>query len=409
MPASETPRTDPVAELGADGDGELPDEPDVVESTTVVVTTSPAVAPAMAEERVSVAPQWRLMWWRLRRHRLALVGGVVIGMFYFVALFADFFAYADPTASDAERAEIPPQQVHLFDGGFDPYVHPLIRDRNPETFQVEYRADTSEKTRVRLFAHGYEYEVLGLFSTDIHLIGVEGGDPESSLFLLGTDDRGRDIFSRLVHATRTSLTIGLVGVALSLVLGVVLGGLSGYYGGFLDTVIQRVIEVLRSIPTIPLWLGLAAAMPRDWSVQRVYFAITIIISLIGWTILAREVRGRFLQLREEDFVTAARLAGSRPRRIIFVHMVPHFTSHIIATATLALPAMIIAETSLSFLGLGLRAPAISWGVMLESSQDVQSIAHTPWMLIPVVPVVVAILAFNFLGDGLRDAADPYDD
>jgi peptide/nickel transport system permease protein len=360
-----------------------------------------------AEERISVATQRQLMWWRLRRHRLALVGGVVIAMFYFVALFADFFAYSDPNASDAQRALIPPQAIHWLDGGFHPYIHPLVGGRDPETFRRTYRADTSQRTRVRFFAHGYDYKLLGLIHTDIHLIGVEGGSAETSLFLLGTDNVGRDIFSRLVFATRTSLTIGLVGVGLSLLLGVVLGGVSGYYGGVVDTIIQRVIEVLRSIPTIPLWMGLAAAMPRDWSVQRVYFAITIIISLIGWTTLAREVRGRFLQLRQEDFITAARLAGSRPRRIIFKHMVPLFTSHIVAASTLALPAMIIAETALSFLGLGLRAPAISWGVMLQNAQNVQSIAQSPWMLLPVVPVVVAILAFNFLGDGLRDAADPY--
>jgi peptide/nickel transport system permease protein len=395
MPISDAPPSDPVRDVGTVG----------VEPPPADTASAPTAL--RSEERVSVASQRQLMWWRLRRHKLALVGGVVIAMFYVVALFADFFAYADPNASDAQRALIPPQPIHLIDGGFNPYVHPLVGERDPETFRREYHADTTQKTRVRFFAHGFEYKLLGLFTTDIHLIGVESGDAESSLFLFGTDDVGRDIYSRLVYATRTSLTIGLVGVALSLILGVVLGGLSGYYGGATDTVIQRVIEVLRSIPTIPLWMGLAAGMPRDWSVERVYFSITIIISLIGWTTLAREVRGRFLQVRQEDFITAARLAGSRPRRIIFVHMVPLFTSHIIAAATLALPAMIIAETALSFLGLGLRPPAISWGVMLQNAQNVQSIAQSPWMLIPVIPVVIVILAFNFLGDGLRDAADPY--
>jgi len=239
------------------------------------------------------------------------------------------------------------------------------------------------------------------------LLGVEGADAETSLAVLGTDSLGRDVYSRLLLATRTSLTIGLVGVGLSLILGVALGGISGYYGGFIDTIIQRVIEILRSIPTIPLWMGLAAAMPRDWSVTRVYLALTIILSLIGWTELARVVRGRFLQLRREEFVVAAELAGARPRRIIFVHMVPLFASHIIAATTLALPAMIIAETSLSFLGLGLRPPATSWGVMLQQAQNVQTVALSPWLLVPVIPVTLAILAFNFLGDGLRDAADPY--
>jgi peptide/nickel transport system permease protein len=373
----------------------------------VVDVPAPATATGDDEEQISVASQRRLMWWRFRRHRLAMVGCVVVVAFYLVVLGADFLAYSDPNDQEAGRALVPPQGVHLFDGGFKPYVHPLRGERDPVTLRREYRPDTSEKVRLRLFAHGYEYEVLGLFTTDIHLFGAEDGSTESTVFLLGTDSLGRDVYSRLVHATRTSLTIGLVGVGLSLVLGVVLGGISGYYGGVVDTVIQRVIEVMRSIPTIPLWMGLAAAMPRDWSVERVYLAISIIISLIGWTELARVVRGRFLQLRQEDFVTAAELVGSRPRRIIFVHMVPLFASHIIAATTLALPAMIIAETSLSFLGLGLRSPAISWGVMLEQAQSIQSISQAPWLLFPVVPVVLAILAFNFVGDGLRDAADPY--
>jgi peptide/nickel transport system permease protein len=379
-----------------------------VEATPPVeTTTSIPAGPETDEERISVATQRRLMWWRFRRHRLALVGGVVVGALYLVVLFADFLAYSDPNDQDAQRALVPPQAIHWLDGGFRPYVHPVRGERDPVTLRRNYEVDSDEKVRLRLFAHGYEYELLGVFTTDIHLIGAEDGSPESSLFVLGTDNLGRDIYSRLIHATRTSLTIGLVGVAMSLMLGVLLGGISGYYGGIVDTVIQRVIEIMRSIPTIPLWMGLAAAMPRDWSVQKVYFAITIIISLIGWTELARVVRGRFLQLRQEDFVTAARLVGARPPRIIFTHMVPLFASHIIAATTLALPAMIIAETSLSFLGLGLRDPAISWGVMLQQAQNIQSIAHSPWMLLPVIPVVVAILAFNFVGDGLRDAADPY--
>jgi peptide/nickel transport system permease protein len=250
--------------------------------------------------------------------------------------------------------------------------------------------------------------LFGLIPTDIHLIGTEGAPAGKSLFILGTDEQGRDMFSRLIFATRTSMFIGLAGVMISVFLGALLGGISGYYGGWVDTVIQRVIEVIRSIPTIPLWMGLAAAMPRDWSITRIYFSITIIISLIGWTDLARIVRGRFLQVRDEDFILAAELVGARPRRLIFKHMLPLFTSHIIAATTLAFPVMIIAETSLSFLGLGLRDPAVSWGVMLQQAQNIQSVALSPWMLIPVIPVVVAILAFNFVGDGLRDAADPYD-
>jgi peptide/nickel transport system permease protein len=243
----------------------------------------------------------------------------------------------------------------------------------------------------------------------LHLISVEGAEAEETLFLMGTDVQGRDLWSRLMYATRTSLVIGLASVALSLILGVVLGGISGYYGGMIDTVIQRVIEILRSIPTIPLWMGLVAALPSTWSVNQVYFAITLIISLLGWTELARVVRGRFLSLREEDFVMAARLSGCSQMRIIFRHMVPSFLSHIIAATTLALPAMIISETSLSFLGLGLRPPAISWGVLLQDAQNIQALAISPWLLIPAVPVIIAVLAFNFMGDGLRDAADPMDE
>jgi peptide/nickel transport system permease protein len=242
---------------------------------------------------------------------------------------------------------------------------------------------------------------------DRHLFAVEGAKAGETLFIMGTDLQGRDLWSRLMYATRTSMTIGLVSVALSLVLGVVLGGVSGYFGGLTDTVIQRVIEILRSIPTIPLWMGLAAALPADWSVAQVYFAITIIISLIGWTELARVVRGRFISLKSEDFVMAAELVGCSKSRIIFRHMVPSFVSHIIAATTLAIPAIIISETSLSFLGLGLRPPAISWGVLLQDAQNIQALVISPWLLIPSVGVIVAVLAFNFMGDGIRDAADPY--
>lgn len=363
---------------------------------------------AVAEERISVATQWQLMWWRFRKHRLAMLGAITIILFYLVVIFADFLAYADPEASDAQRGLIAPQPIHLFDEGrFLPHVNPLVGKRDPITFKRVYTVDTEQKIPLTFFAQGYPYKLFGLIPTDRHLLGVEGADVEKTLFILGTDLEGRDMWSRLMHGTRTSLTIGLVSVAVSLVLGVVLGGISGYYGGIIDTVIQRVIEILRSIPTIPLWMGLAAAMPKDWDIVKVYFAITIIISLIGWTELARVVRGRFLSLREEDFVMAAELAGCSRTRIIFVHMVPLFLSHIIAATTLALPAMIISETSLSFLGLGLRAPAISWGVLLQQAQNVQTLAISPWLLLPAVPVVGAILAFNFLGDGLRDAADPY--
>jgi peptide/nickel transport system permease protein len=333
---------------------------------------------------------------------------VVVLLFYLVVVFADFLAYSDPLASEAQRSLLPPQRIHWFDEGrFSPHVFGLTGMRDPNTFKRVYTPDPSKKIPVRFFVRGFEYRLFGLIPMNLHLIGVEGSTPEESLFLLGTDEQGRDLWSRLMYGTQTSLIIGLVGVSLSLLLGVFLGGISGLYGGILDTVIQRVIEILRSIPTIPLWMGLAAALPNDWSVIQVYFAITIIISLIGWTELARVVRGRFLSLRQEDFVMAAELSGCGQMRIIFTHLVPSFLSHIIAATTLAVPAMIISETSLSFLGLGLRPPAISWGVLLQQAQNIQALAISPWLLIPSIPVTIIILAFNFMGDGLRDAADPY--
>ena len=297
-------------------------------SDAVVRSTTEADLPAnVVEERISVATQWQLMWWRFRRHRLAMVATAIVALFYLVVLFADFLAYASPTASEAQRSLLPPQRIAWFDQGrFSPHVHPLIGQRDPVTMKRVYERDRTRKFRVQFFARGFEYHFLGFLPANRHLLGVEGAQPEEILFLLGTDEQGRDLWSRLVYATRTSLVIGLAGVALSLVLGVLLGGISGFYGGAIDTVIQRAIEILRSIPTIPLWMGLAAALPNDWSVLQVYFAITVIISLIGWTELARVVRGRFLSLREEEFVMAAELAGCSRTRIILSHLVPSFMS-----------------------------------------------------------------------------------
>ena len=384
-------------------------KPDVTLDPTSAPVQVPSAVVHATDQRIFVASQWQLMWWRFRKHKIAVASGLVVIGFYLVVLGADFLAYADPNASEAQRSLMPPQRVYWFDGWrFGPYVHGFKGARDPQTFKRVYQADPSQKVPIRFFAEGFEYRFLGLFPTTRHLIGVDAGvDAGKTIFLVGTDVQGRDLWSRLMYGTRISLTIGLFGVTVSLVLGVVLGGFSGFYGGVADTVIQRTIEILRSIPTIPLWMGLAAALPRDWSILQVYLAITIIISLLGWTELARVVRGRFLAMREEDFVVSARLVGCSQMRTIFVHMVPSFMSHIIAATTLALPAMIISETALSFLGLGLRPPAISWGVLLQQAQNVQTVAISPWLMLPAVPVIVAVMAFNFLGDGLRDAADPY--
>jgi peptide/nickel transport system permease protein len=267
--------------------------------------------------------------------------------------------------------------------------------------------DESQKIYLRFFAPGFSYELWGLIKTNRHLVGAVDAEQASQVYLLGTDRLGRDQWSRLAYATRISMTIGMVSVILSVVLGLILGGISGYFGGWPDLVIQRLIELLQSLPTIPIWLALTAALPRTWSPEKVFFAITIILALRGWTTLAREVRGRFLSLREEDFVLAAELSGASQARIILKHMIPTFTSHIIATSTLAIPVMIVTETSLSFLGLGMRPPAISWGVMLQEAQNIQTLALAPWLLIPGLIVIIAVLVFNLVGDGLRDAADPY--
>ncbi len=361
------------------------------------------------EERVYIASQWKLVWWRFVRHRIAMGSGIVLLMFYVVAAMPEFLAIHDPTADFAKRAFVPPQRIHLFNGlvPAKPYVYGFNGSRNPDTLAMEYIVDESAKFNLQFFTGGFEYKLFGFIPTDRHLMGIDSDEETMQFYPFGTDRMGRDMFSRLAIATRISMSIGLVGVALNIFLGVLLGGISGYRGGLADLLIQRLIEFLRAMPPIPLWLALAAAVPATWSQIRLFFAITIIISLIQWTRLAREVRGRFLAMREEDFVVAAKLYGSSEIRIIFRHMLPSFMSHIIAATTLAIPGIIIAETALSFLGIGLRQPTISWGVLLFEAQRLQAVANAPWLLLPGLFVLVAVLAFNFLGDGLRDAADPY--
>lgn len=362
------------------------------------------------EAQMMVASQWQLMWWRFKKHQVALFSGVLVILIYLVTLFVEFLAPFPATMYAATYTYAPPQQLHLFDQTenglrFNPYVNGYTVEIEPEALRRTFVVDPESKIYVRFFAEGEPYKLMGLFEMNRRLIGpVNAGDP---MYLFGADRLGRDVLSRMIYGTRISMSIGLVGVALSFVLGVILGGISGYYGGMIDNLIQRVIEFIRSVPTIPLWLGLAAALPPDWGPLQVYFGITVILSVIGWTGLARVVRGKFLSLREEDFVMAARLDGAPRMNIIVRHMVPSFLSHIIASLTLAIPGMILAETSLSFLGLGLRPPVVSWGVLLQEAQNVRAVATAPWLLWPAVPVVIAVLALNFLGDGLRDAADPY--
>lgn len=361
-----------------------------------------------AEERVSVASNWQLVWWRFRKNRLAIISLMVLAVFYMIVLVPDFFATQDPEATEAAQAFIPMQGISLLDdSGLRLSAPAVVGKRNPVTLRMEWKIDETKKVPIRFFTPGYPYKVLGLVPTNIHLLGTADPQSQDRLYLLGTDRLGRDQWSRMMFGTRTSMTVGLVAVALSVILGVLLGGLSGYFGGWLDVIIQRLIELLQSLPTIPIWLAMTAALPQDWRPDQVFFAITIILAFIGWTTLGREVRGRFLSLREEDFVLAAELAGCSRLRIITRHMVPAFMSHIIATSTLAIPVMIINETSLSYLGLGIRPPAISWGVLLQEAQTIQTVAQAPWLLLPGALVIFAVLAFNLVGDGLRDAADPY--
>lgn len=362
------------------------------------------------EEKIYVASQWQLMWWRFRKHKMAMFSSVIIIILYLVAIFAEFVAPYNPEQFFTQYKLAPPSKIHIRDseGRWQmPFVYKTVRTRDLETMRSIHTEDTSTKYPIRFLVHGTPYKMWGLFESDLHLFGLEVEHAQQGVFLLGADRMGRDLFSRLCYGARLSLSIGLVGVFISLIIGVTLGGISGYYGGTVDNVIQRAIEFIRSIPSVPLWMGLSAALPADWPVVRVYFGITVILSLIGWTGMARVVRGRFLALREEDFVMAARLAGASEMRIIMRHMVPSFLSHIIASLTLSIPGMILSETGLSFLGLGLRAPAISWGVLLQEAQNVRSLALAPWVLTPAIAVIISVLTLNFLGDGLRDAADPY--
>lgn len=372
---------------------------------------SDAALGSIDTKRLAVASQWQLVWWAFRRHHLATIGLAVTAFFYLIALIPGFFAINDPAQQNARAAYYPPQPIHFIDTGADggwsvrPYIHPYTLKRDPTTLAAVYVEDTARKSYLQVFGQGYAYNLLGLFPTTTHLLASENA--RQPLFPLGADRLGRCVWSRIMQGTQISLSVGLVGVFLSLTIGVLLGGISGYYGGRIDFVVQRVIEFVLSLPAIPIWLAMSAALPQDWPATLNYFMITLILSLTGWAQLARVVRGRFLSLRTEEFVTAARLDGASEGRVIFRHMLPSFASHIIASITLAIPAMILAETALSFLGLGLQPPTISWGVLLREAQNIRSIATAPWLFAPGVAVVVVVIALNFLGDGLRDAADPY--
>jgi peptide/nickel transport system permease protein len=366
------------------------------------------VRPELTDEPETyyVASQWKLIWWKFRKHRLASIAWPLLVVLYLGAVFADFLSPSVPLARFPEAKFAPPTPIHFRDdeGRWQwPFVYGIVRETDPETMRRTFVVDKSRKYPLRFFTRGEPYKLLGIFPTDIHLFGAEGGP----VFLLGTDELGHDMFTMILYGSRISLSIGLVGVFLSFTLGLLIGGISGYFGGTVDTVIQRSIDTIICIPTLPLWMVLAGALPQDWPITRVYLGIVVISSTINWAGLARVVRGKLLSMREETFCEAARLAGASDMRIITRHLIPSFASYIIVSLTLSIPSTILSETALSFLGLGLQPPAVSWGVLLRQAQNVVAIAHYPWLLLPVAWVIVTVLMFNFLGDGLRDAADPY--
>lgn len=378
--------------------------PHTVDRRPFVIEESERLTPEM--ERYYMAPAWKMTWWKFRRHRLAVISAAVLTFFYVSILFCEFIAPYGLNSRHTSFIYAPPQRVRLFHEGrlIGPFVYGLVYRLNMETLKREYTIDRSNPQRIRFFCKGDPYTWLGLVESRRHLFcPAEDG----TLFLFGTDRLGRDMLSRIIYGGRVSISVGLIGISVSIVLGLFFGGIAGYFGGWIDDVVQRLIEILRSLPELPLWMALSAALPVHWSPLLVYFGITIILGLLDWPGLARAVRSKLLALREEDYCQAAQFMGASPARIIGRHLLPNFFSHLIASATLSIPSMILGETALSYLGLGLRPPVTSWGVLLTEAQNIEAVALYPWLLVPMIPVIITVLAFNFLGDGLRDAADPY--
>ncbi|WP_020681492.1 ABC transporter permease [Marinobacterium rhizophilum] len=363
------------------------------------------------QERYYMASQWRLVWWKLKRHRLAVISGSFLTLMYFVVVFAEVIAPYELEARHVDYLFAPPQDVHWFEEGEfrGPFVYGIDVTLDMERLQWVYQEDRSQVNPIRFFCSGSdyagaEYEFWGMVKGDFHLICPS---PNSPMFLLGTDRMGRDMLSRIVYGARISLTLGLIGIAISFFLGITIGGVAGYYGGLVDNIVQRTIEVIRSFPMLPLLMTLSAVLPVTWPPTLIFLGITVLLALLDWPGLARAVRSKLLALREEDFCVAAQLMGAKPGRVIMKHLMPSFLSHLIASATLSIPTMILGETALSFLGLGLRPPVTSWGVLLNEAQNINYVVLYPWLLYPVIPVILVVLAYQFLGDGLLDAADPY--
>ena len=358
------------------------------------------------QERYYMATQWQLMWWKLKRHRLAMISGAVLALMYFSVIISEFLAPYALTTRNTDFIYAPPQTINFFHNGEfqGPFVYGLKYQLNMINLKREYQEDKRSIQKIRFFCKSDPYKFWGHVAASTHLFCPSA---TGTLFLLGTDRLGRDVLSRIIYGTRISLTVGLLGIIFSFIIGITIGGLAGYFGGWVDNLSQRAIEIIRSFPELPLWMALSASLPVTWSPILIYFGITIILGMLDWTGLARAVRSKLLSLREEDFALAAQLMGAKPQRIIARHLLPSFTSHLIASATLSIPSMILGETALSFLGLGLRPPITSWGVLLTEAQNMNAVELYPWIMTPVIPVIIVVLAFNFFGDGLRDAADPY--
>ena len=356
------------------------------------------------QKMAATMSQRKLIYLKFKQHKLAVVSFYVLMVFYIMAIFAGFFAVNDPNTRFANMSNAPPSRVYLFDenGLTFPYLFPVDRELDQQTFEFIYIEDRDNPARLRFFVRGFSYNILGIFSADVQFVGAD-----APFLPMGADALGRCMYSRIVYGSQVSLSIGLVGVAISFIIGVIIGGISGYFGGKIDEIIQRVIDFIISIPQIPLWMVMSAVIPNDWGIIETYFAITIILSLVGWCALARVVRGKLLSLREEDFIAAAKVSGAGEARIIMRHLLPSFSSQLIVSITLSVPRMILSETALSFVGVGMQPPAISWGVLLQDAQNLLAIANFPWQLLPAVAIIIVVLMFNFFGDGLRDAVDPY--
>ena len=379
---------------------------------TGVIEEGQVTRKKIEEEAYEVASQWKLMWWKFRKHRLATIAGPILVAMYLVAIFCEFLAPVEPLRRHSNYLHAAPSNIRFvgLDGSFSfrPFIYHMEMGRDPVTFRRTYVENPNRRYYLSLFPVSERYYMWGIIPLQRSLFGIVGNDyREVNLFLLGTDSLGRCLFSRILYGGRISLSFGFVSIIFTFTIGLTLGGLAGYFGGVLDNVIMRIIEVLQCVPGIPLWMALAAALPRDWGPLQIYLGMVVIMSLIGWTGLARAVRGNLLSIREEDFIMAARLSGTSSWRIVRKHMIPSFMSFIIVSMTLSIPGSILGETALSFLGLGLQPPVISWGTLLIESQQLTSLAHHPWLLLPAIPVIITVLMFNFLGDGLRDAADPY--